>query len=405
MATCLPGSLEKLCDRRKHWTHHNLRGKKRNTANQKSALVKLTGLKWSILPSLMRMLMKRWKMKPLPANPGLEASLMQRQRSRSPPQKTNEKPEDIENRSRSPLQARKNPKIANPPLRSNLNLSIRLLSIFCKPPVLDGPEAKKVDKETVDTEFCLCLNIWINIKPWKFDSWQSFWVGQILCKVSLEDICGCGSGQMICTRVGRAQLVLGESACGDSFQCLYRKFLLAPAQLVLFLRTLNLPILFVRNFRLGWPTTHVIFPVLGCRNLWNTSWVTIVGLTFVSLGLVIYDFAVGLVPGQVFQACLRSSLCGWRHGGGRVLRGPRGPCSPWEICLQVGLAGWLRGWFFAGLSWWCKRVCKEFAMLLGFFSWAEKKNVQLISVLKCCWAKMMVWQRRWISVKTTIIKF
>ena len=71
----------------------------------------------------------------------------------------------------------------------------------------------------------------------------------------------------ICTSVGRAQLVLGKSACGggDSFQCLYQKFLLAPAQPVLLLRTLSLPILFVRNFKLGWPTNHVIFPVLGCK--------------------------------------------------------------------------------------------------------------------------------------------
>ena len=43
--------------------------------NQKSTPVKLTGLKLSILPSLMRMLMKRGKMKPLPTNPGLEATL------------------------------------------------------------------------------------------------------------------------------------------------------------------------------------------------------------------------------------------------------------------------------------------------------------------------------------------
>ena len=68
MATCLPGSLERLCDRRKHRTHQNLHGKKRESGilHEKSALVKLTGLKWSILPSLMRMMMKRWKMKPLP---------------------------------------------------------------------------------------------------------------------------------------------------------------------------------------------------------------------------------------------------------------------------------------------------------------------------------------------------
>ena len=51
------------------------KARERDTANEKSALVKLTGLKWSILPSLMRIMMKRWKMKPLPANPGLEASL------------------------------------------------------------------------------------------------------------------------------------------------------------------------------------------------------------------------------------------------------------------------------------------------------------------------------------------
>ena len=46
---------------------------------------------------------------------------------------------------------------------------------------------------------------------------------------------------------------LGKSACGggDSFQCLYQKFFLAPAQPVLLLRTLSFPILFVRNFRLG----------------------------------------------------------------------------------------------------------------------------------------------------------
>ena len=61
----------------------------------------------------------------------------------------------------------------------------------------------------------------------------------------------------ICTSASRAQLVLGESACGDSFQCPYQKFLLAPAQPVLLLRTLSLPILFVRN--------HVIFLVLGCK--------------------------------------------------------------------------------------------------------------------------------------------
>ena len=180
----------------------------------------------------MRMLMKRWKMKPLPANPGLEASLSDRDLAvlLNKPMK-NRKTLKIDLEVLCKLE--KIQKIANPPLRSNLNLSIRLLSIFCKPPVLDGPEAKKVDKETVDTEFCLCLNIWINIKPWTFDSWQSFRVGQILCKVSLEDICGCGSGQMICTGAGRAQLVLEKTACGDSFQCLYQKFFLAPVQLVL----------------------------------------------------------------------------------------------------------------------------------------------------------------------------
>ena len=56
---------------------------------------------------------------------------------------------------------------------------------------------------------------------------------------------------MICTSASRAQLVLGESACGNSFHCLYQKTLLAPAQLVLLLRTLSLPILFVHNFKLG----------------------------------------------------------------------------------------------------------------------------------------------------------
>ena len=41
--------------------------------------------------------------------------------------------------------------------------------------------------------------------------------------------------------------------------------------------------------------------------------------------------------GEVFETCLCSSLCGWRHGGGRVLRSPRGPGSSWEVCLQVEL--------------------------------------------------------------------
>ena len=88
-----------------------------------------------------------------PARKSRARSQPQGERSHSPPQKTNEKPEDIENRSRSPLQARKNPKDCQPATAVQpYNLSIRLLSIFCKPPVLDGPEAKKVDKETVDTE-------------------------------------------------------------------------------------------------------------------------------------------------------------------------------------------------------------------------------------------------------------
>ena len=56
---------------------------------------------------------------------------------------------------------------------------------------------------------------------------------------------------MICASAGRAELVLGKNACGDSFQCLYQKFFLSPAQLVLLLRTLSLAILFVRSFRLG----------------------------------------------------------------------------------------------------------------------------------------------------------
>ena len=90
----------------------------------------------------------------------------------------------------------------------------------------------------------------------------------------------------ICTSVGRAQLVLGKNACGDSFQCLCQKFFLAPAQLVLLLRTLSLPVWFVRNCRLA-------------------SFAS-----FASFGLLTYDFAIGIVCSQVFQACLRSSLCG-----------------------------------------------------------------------------------------------
>ena len=74
-------------------------------------------------------------MKPLPANPGLEASLGEG----DPPQK-------LENSRRRPTRQ-----------QPNLDLSISLLSIVCKPPVSDGPEPIKVDKETVDTEFCCGL--------------------------------------------------------------------------------------------------------------------------------------------------------------------------------------------------------------------------------------------------------
>ena len=118
--------------------------------NQKSTLVKFRGLKLSTHPSLMRMMMKRWSMKALPANPGLEASLSER---------------DVAALLRKPM---KNPKlrkidvevlckISNWPRRPNFNLSKTLLWIFCNPPVLDGPESIKVEKETVDTEQCFAV--------------------------------------------------------------------------------------------------------------------------------------------------------------------------------------------------------------------------------------------------------
>ena len=65
-------------------------------------------------------------------------------------------------------------------------------------------------------------------------------------------------------------------------------------------------------------------------------------------------------------------------------------------CKLGWRVGW-GGWCFAALSWWWNRVRKEFAMLLS--------SLLLNSQETCCWTKMMGWQRRSISVKTTLNKF
>ena len=63
------------------------------------------------------------------------------------------------------------------------------------------------------------------------------------------------------------------------------------------------------------------------------------------------DFWVGRPPirivfGQVFEACLRASLCGWRHGRRRILRSSRRSCCVGErLWRGVGESAVCFGWW------------------------------------------------------------